>query len=525
MAGNTRSLLSRIVLTLSMCAALILAVGATSPRAAYAAPANRIYFAGKNVYLNGVNMPWNDYARDFGCNYNANYFETAFSNMQAYGVNSTRIWVHTDGRCSPTFDGSGNVTGVPSSFYANMDDFLNRAKNHNVGVILVLWAHEIDGRYNNGINHMDLIYNSAKTDTYINNVLVPMVQRYKNNPAVLAWEVFNEHEWLLPGEQGGGRPTASKTELQRFIGKLAGAVNRNTSQYVTVGAAMYKYMCDKIGSNPLDNATCYGNYLSDSALTSASGDSQGFLDFYQVHYYNWQAPYWSFFTSQGPGYYLNTNKPVIIGEWGIDANQGKTQFLNDMYNTGYAGGVAWSYWYDPCCGGGWDQIKNELKAFRDAHAGEVDINLGGSGGGGGGAGRNSAWAAKLVTSGGWTNLAQNVTVSSNTNHSASVWLKGGGTMRMVVHVLNSNGSWGSELGSTACNASGSWQQCSLSFNSGGNTRVVYRLTDSNGGGATIYMDDTFIGPSGGANKLGNAGFESGNTTWFVQSPFSIVNTP
>ncbi|NJO84114.1 MAG: hypothetical protein HC828_15870, partial [Blastochloris sp.] len=139
--------------------------------------------------------------------------------------------------------------------------------------------------------------------------------------------------------------------------------------------------------------------------------------------------------------------------------------------------------------------------------------------------RNSAWAAKLVTSGGWTNLAQNASVSSNTNHSASVWLKGSGTLRLITHVLNSNGSWGSELANTACNANGSWQQCSVSFNSGGNAQVVYRLTDSNGGSATMYLDDAFIGQSGGGNKLNNAGFESGSANWFVQSPFSIVNTP
>jgi hypothetical protein len=377
MITHQRSTLLRLLLVITLCASVAAAVAATRPPTARAAD-NRIFFHGKYIYLNGINTPWNDYGRDFGCNYDANYFETMFSQMQGYGVNSTRVWVHTDGRCSPTFAADGAVTGVPANFYAHMDDFLDRAKNHNVAVIPVLWAHELDGRYNNDVTHTDLITDTAKTDSYINNVLIPMVQRYKDHPAVLAWEVINEPEWNLVDEQGNSKFPVTKQEMQRFIGKLAGAIHRNTTQYVTVGAAMYKYMCDKIGDQPPNNAECHGNYWSDAALQTASGDPQATLDFYQVHYYNWQAPYWSFWTEDGPGYYLSDNKPVIIGEWGINAEQGKEAFLNDTYRVGYAGHMAWSYWYDPCCGGGWEQIKHELRAFYDAHYDEITIPLNGN---------------------------------------------------------------------------------------------------------------------------------------------------
>jgi hypothetical protein len=607
--------------------------GFAQPRPAEAA-INRIWFAGKNIYLNGVNTPWNDYGQDFGCNYSSSYFETMFTNMQAYGVNSTRVWVHTDGRCSPTFNSSGVVTGLPANFYSNLDDFLTRAKNHHVAVILVLWAHELDGRFS-GVDRTDLILNNSRTDAYINNVLTPMVQRYANNPAILAWEVFNEPDFLLPNEQASNRTVVPPYELQRFIGRLAATVHRNSDQYVTVGAAMYKYNCDRIGSNPPDNGTCFGNYWSDSNLQSASGDSEAYLDFYQVHYYNWQAPYWSFWTSSGPDYYLYSDKPVIIGEWGIDANQGKSQFLNDTYNANYAGAIAWSYWYDPCCGGGWDDIKNELKAFRDAHPNEVDINLNNSGsapdfntsasaspaslspggattitatvantGGalsnsivdveiynssgtqiaqtywsgqgfsanqtrnftwnwtapsnlaagtysiavgvfdstwgtnyewngqagtltissssGSGNTRTGSWAGRLVTSGNWKSMVQFPSgLATNSSYTASIYHKGSGSFQLRVHA----GQWGGDLATATCNASGSWQQCSVSFNTGGNSQVTFRLTDSNSGGTTIYLDDAVLSSSGGGNVLSNSSFESGNSSWTVESPFAIVNNP
>jgi hypothetical protein len=31
----------------------------------------------------------------------------------------------------------------------------------------------------------------------------------------------------------------------------------------------------------------------------------------------------------------------------------------------------------------------------------------------------------------------------------------------------------------------------------------------------MYIDDTFLGPTGGSNQLPNAGFESGNSFWNI----------
>ncbi|NOK57914.1 MAG: hypothetical protein GFH27_549287n218 [Chloroflexi bacterium AL-W] len=143
--------------------------------------------------------------------------------------------------------------------------------------------------------------------------------------------------------------------------------------------------------------------------------------------------------------------------------------------------------------------------------------------GGGDNTRNGSWAAKLVTSGNWKSLVQHPTgIAKNTSYVASVWYKGSGKFHLRVHA----GVWGAEIANNnTCTASGSWQKCSVSFNTGNNTQLTFRLTNSNGGGTTIYFDDIYMGPSGGGNKLANAGFESGNTSWYVESPFSIVQNP
>jgi hypothetical protein len=53
-----------------------------------------------------------------------------------------------------------------------------------------------------------------------------------------------------------------------------------------------------------------------------------------------------------------------------------------------------------------------------------------------------------------------------------------------------------------------------------NTHVVQ---DQYGTAGTVYLDDAFLGISGGSNVLTNPGFESGNTGWSISSTgvFSI----
>jgi hypothetical protein len=43
----------------------------------------------------------------------------------------------------------------------------------------------------------------------------------------------------------------------------------------------------------------------------------------------------------------------------------------------------------------------------------------------------------------------------------------------------------------------------------------------------MYLDEVFVGTSGGTNRVSNPGFEGGNTSWNNDAPaiFSIKNAP
>jgi len=139
------------------------------------------------------------------------------------------------------------------------------------------------------------------------------------------------------------------------------------------------------------------------------------------------------------------------------------------------------------------------------------------------------WAAKanLNSPQSWKNLWQTASgIATNTIYVASIWLKGTGSIEIHVH----NGGWTATLASTRCNATSTWTQCtSAAFNTGSNTTLAFAIGDpyNDDPVGVVYLDDAFLGVSGGANKVVNAGFESGNTTWINDDAtiYSILQNP
>ncbi|MCD0483566.1 cellulase family glycosylhydrolase [Streptacidiphilus sp. ASG 303] len=521
--------LHRILLTLAVvCTALAsTAVGAGT---AHAAAPNRIWFNGRNIYLNGVNAPWGStstFGTDLGCNYDANRFETMFSDLQTYGVNAVRFWVHVDGRCSPTFTSDNTVSGASSTFYSNLDDLLNRAKNHNVAVLLTLWAPELtfNGSAWTQIRPVrdPFINDASKTQTYIDNVLVPMARRYDSNPALLGYEVINEPEFAVSSSDvwGSSYPTDRNliqlSAMQRFVAQQVVALHRNTTKYVNAtGSASYKW-------NAAHGDVTVGNWWSDDALKAQVPDADkpyAYSDFYQVHWYDWEKGNgydFSPWENRGPSFYNDDDKPVIIGEMPAKDDTYFTEDykINESWNEGYLGSFAWSY--SGIDGyGSWNDVKDRLKAFHDAHAADIDLNLSGGGStGGGGNARNGSHGVQLAAAGGWRNFGQFPSVSQNSTYTASIWVKGSGTAHLEVDA----GQWGARLGEAWCTGGGSsWSQCSVTVGTGGNSQVTWRVSDSTSGG-TLYFDDASL-DNGSGNVVDDPGLENNSGSWFFESPFS-----
>ena len=157
------------------------AAGVVSTLSATAATINS-----STPYLNGVNVPWRQFGIDFGthpswgANYDGTWFNNAFVAMKAQGINSARIWVHCDGRASPEFNASGDVTGLDSNFIPNLQDMLDKANASGIKIQLCLWSFDMcndntGGAGPYGGKHANLITNTTYRSNYITKALNPMM--------------------------------------------------------------------------------------------------------------------------------------------------------------------------------------------------------------------------------------------------------------------------------------------------------------------------------------------------------------
>jgi hypothetical protein len=347
-----------------------------------AQPANTLTYNGKSYYINGINVPWNSFGSDLGTHYqwgalySPSFFTTFFQSCKSYGVNCVRLWIHCDGRTSPKFDDNGSVTGLDTNFLSNFDDLLRIARDNNIMVMPCLWSFDMTkdftstaGKYAG--KHADLIQDTAKTRSYINNALVPMVKHLANTCNLFAWEIINEPEWSISGP-GTTTQLVGAQEMVRFCAMIAEAIHANSNKMVTVGSACLKW------SSPRQ-PPAVANYWSDSSFKSVYNKPLAFLDFYEIHYYDWMFNadwgYDPFQSTKTPAYWM-LDKPTIVGESpGMAGQYTVKQMVDDAFTNGYAGIMPWSYNANDGVGT-WADCNNELKAFRDAHAALVDFTCG-----------------------------------------------------------------------------------------------------------------------------------------------------
>lgn len=119
--------------------------------------------------------------------------------------------------------------------------------------------------------------------------------------------------------------------------------------------------------------------------------------------------------------------------------------------------------------------------------------------------------ANLPVSPSYGSLFQTGSWAANqSNWVASIWIQGSGSIQLQA-LYNST-----VLAETECTASSTWTQCSTPvFNTGSTGVNRFNIIGYYGGPATMYIDDTFLGPAGGSNQLPNAGFESGSSLWTI----------
>ncbi len=125
----------------------------------------------------------------------------------------------------------------------------------------------------------------------------------------------------------------------------------------------------------------------------------------------------------------------------------------------------------------------------------------------------------------WRDLYQKVSVAPNTTCVASVWAKGTGAVQLQVW---GNSNWTRLLAQVRCNGSPAWTKyTSAPFNTGTRTAVWLSLSDTYSSAAgTLFLDDVFLGPAAGTNRVLNPDFEAGPVKWTATSTvLQILRNP
>jgi hypothetical protein len=323
------------------------------------ASSSTISWNGGNYYLYGINYPWLTYGTDFGNGgfgdmANPTQVQADMATFAGVGGHVLRWWVWVDGRYDPLFGSNGQVTGFDSAFFGDLDTAMQYAASNHIYLDLTLFdtsvldaAQSVNGVQEGG--HAALVTDMTVQQSFLDNALKPFLQHiaassYKDY--VLAYDIMNEPERLLPGGWGPSADFVTVSEMQTLV--------KNSATYIH----MY-------GGGAL------------ATVGSAAKTWMGLgLDFYCAHY------------NDGPGQpggmtppptyaSLGLDKPCVVEEFTTaDVSFGLTDtaewsaewWLNTIYEQGYAGAIGWA-WHDSA--GNWASFQPVYTAWGSAHSGIV----------------------------------------------------------------------------------------------------------------------------------------------------------
>jgi hypothetical protein len=277
-------------------------------------------------FVVGVNLPWVSYGTDVGASAwfphgglsqrpdALELLDRTLASIAADGISVVRVFLLCDARSGVRFE-DDLPTGIDDLVLSDIEALVNAARRHQVTLMPVLFdfhlcrPQRIVDRVQLG-GRSRLIGDGERRRALVDRVVRPIVERFGDEEAIVAWDIINEPEWCLRG--GLFRRTWVPFEaMQRFLGDTVECVKGAARQPVTVG--------------------CAGTWRLD--LVRPLG-----LDFYQIHWYERFG--WS--TLIRPVAELGLDdRPVILGEFA-----GRSARLHDVLaaarDAGYEGALVWS---------------------------------------------------------------------------------------------------------------------------------------------------------------------------------------
>ena len=311
----------------------------------------RFTACGRPVFMNGANTPW-DRWNDFGGGYDPAFWREHYAALREAGVNASRVWITCNGEVGIDITEDGEVLGATPEHWEHLDGFFAIAEEERIYVMatLVSFDHFEDGAAD---AFRAWIASDANIDSYVDNYLVPFLERYGQNPYLWSIDLINEPDWVHE------RQAISWERMRAYFARAARAIHEHSEVLVTVGMASPKYSAPCAGCEPA---------ILDAALRETLDAPSVYLDFYSPHYYDWVGDVWGNTLHLRPD---STNfppgKPMVIGEHPARGTTGHTllEDLEAALENGWQGTLPWtSNGVDR--NGGFAEVSAAASAFRDA---------------------------------------------------------------------------------------------------------------------------------------------------------------
>jgi len=292
--------------------------GVSTPGLRSLGPGSRIRWQGQDWFLLGANVPWVNWAKDFGGGPDNGGVSSAasqaavgdaFATAKASGANTVRWWTFEGDPWQIHRDGSGAPTDLDEGVYQDFDAAIQLAEANDLYLVFVLFG---------GPSQLPSAWlNDPGQRSRLASALAPLFARYKDNPRVMTWEVFNEPDFDVWNNK------VNQEAMRATVHEIVNAIHASSSAYATVGMGM----------------------LDGLSMVTGLG-----LDYYQAHWY----------PNMAQGDYCaicrdyasvkaqhNLDAPLVIGEMylGADVTNPHVQ-LDDLYTKGYAGVWPWSMFPD-----------------------------------------------------------------------------------------------------------------------------------------------------------------------------------
>ena len=165
-------------------------------------------------FVVGANLPWVGYGTDIGTSLwypagglnsqpaSVDLLAATFAKLARDGISLLRTFLLCDLRSGVRFDSRGVPTGLDDAVFLDIDTLVSFARQHQVQLMPVLldfhlcgFAHVVNGVQLGGRSR--LIEDPVARSALVDLVLRSIVQQYREEETIVAWDIMNEPEWCL----------------------------------------------------------------------------------------------------------------------------------------------------------------------------------------------------------------------------------------------------------------------------------------------------------------------------------------